>query len=202
MLWPSETLGATALSRGCAVLKLFHFLTFASLSLWERRAEGPERVAALLVVESLADSESPPRPLRGRPSRTRLVVLHKLACLSSPLASHRRDKHSSATLVSEHWLGVEKICVVQRAARGRVKLSCHVPMVPKPHGLRVQARAASDSRGLPMTRHKVGPFASGSRRPEHTQCVGTPQGGGVAHGGGSSCPRPRNLQTIAMFNVG
>ena len=57
-------------------MKLFHFLTFASLSLWESRAKGPERVAAVLVVESIAGSENPPRPLRGRPSRTRLVVLH------------------------------------------------------------------------------------------------------------------------------
>ena len=56
---------------GRAVLKLFHFLTFASLSLRESRAKGPERVAALLVVESMAGSEDPPRPLRGRPSRTR-----------------------------------------------------------------------------------------------------------------------------------
>jgi hypothetical protein len=52
-------------------LKLFHFLTFASLSLWESRAEGPERAAAVLVVESIAGSENPPRPLRGRTSRKR-----------------------------------------------------------------------------------------------------------------------------------
>jgi hypothetical protein len=56
---------------GRAALKLFHFLTFASLSLWESRAEGPERAAAVLVVEFIAGSENPPRPLRGRPSRTR-----------------------------------------------------------------------------------------------------------------------------------
>ncbi len=51
--------------RGCTVV------IYASLSLWESRAEGSERATAPPVVEFTAGSEDPPRPLRGRPSRTR-----------------------------------------------------------------------------------------------------------------------------------
>ena len=79
-------------------MKLLPFLTFASLSLWESRAEGPERATALRVVESTAGSNDPPRPLRGRPSRPREGEA-KLLCPNGSKAA--RSLGGSETSVSE-----------------------------------------------------------------------------------------------------
>ena len=63
-----------------------------------------------------------------------------------------RDKHSFATLVSEHWLRVAKRCVVQRAGPGGIRASAGL----KPAGARRATLIEPDAAG-PVLSLEVAP---------------------------------------------
>ena len=60
-----------------------------------------------------------------------------------------RDKHSFATMVSEHWLRVEKRCVVQRVGSGG---SCSLPWHPERRHCRGTLELPPNNFHLPLGR--------------------------------------------------